>query len=118
MVVGSGARLAYAAGLLLAPDAMGKRRMAARTPGNGYARMTTRGFGSLHSNLALVSIRSAIIDRDLRLILGLNIGCDFGDLIATLLEWRKHELPAAAFVGSLALQSVGITVSSLALRGL
>ena len=109
-------RLSYALGLLLAPDAMSKARLAPATPGNGYARMTTRAFGAVHANVSILSLRAAIRDEDVRLALGLNIGCDVGDLIATALEWRDQDLPAVAAVGSIVVQSAGIATWSTLLR--
>jgi hypothetical protein len=52
MIAASVLRLSYALGLLLAPDSMGTYRLAAPANGNGYARMTTRAFGAVHSNLS------------------------------------------------------------------
>jgi hypothetical protein len=117
MILGSLGRLSYALGLLLAPDAMGKRRLAPSSD-DAYVRMTARAFGAVHTNVSLLSLRAAILNRDTRLVLGLNIGCDVGDLLATFLEWRDDDLPAAAAVGSLIVQSAGIATWSLALRSL
>jgi hypothetical protein len=108
MIAASVLRLSYALGLLLAPDSMSKYGLAAPANGSGYARMTTRAFGAAHSNLCLFTLRAAVQNRDQRLVLRLNLGCDLGDLIATLLEWRTGDLPAAAAVGSVVLQSAGI----------
>jgi hypothetical protein len=99
--------LAYAIGLLLNPDAMSVRRLAPEH-GSAYARMTTRAFGAVHVNVALLTLRAGLVERDVRLVLALNAGCDLGDLIATLLEWRTRELPAGAAVGSTVVQSAGI----------
>jgi hypothetical protein len=118
MIAASLTRLSYALGLLLAPDAMSKPRLAPDTPDNAYARMTTRAFGAVHTNLSLLSLRAAVLDRDVRLALGLNIGCDLGDLIATFLEWRDGDLPGAAAVGSTVVQSAGIATWSSVLRSI
>jgi hypothetical protein len=67
--------------------------------------------------VALLSLRAAVLDRDAQLALGLNIGCDLGDVIATLLEWRDEELPGGAALGSVVVQSAGIATWSMALRG-
>jgi hypothetical protein len=50
--------------------------------------------------------------------LRLNLGCDLGDLIATLAEWRTGDSPGAVAVGSVVLQSTGIaTWGTLLSRG-
>jgi hypothetical protein len=116
MVAGSLARLSYALGLLLAPDAMSKRRLAASTRGNAIATMTTRAFGAVHTNLSLLTLRSALLNRDTRIAAGLNLGCDLGDLIATLLEWRDGELSGGATVASVALQSASMATWTTVLR--
>jgi hypothetical protein len=118
MIAGSVVRLSYAIGLLTAPDPMSKARLAPDAGDNAYARMTTRAFGAVHTNLSLLSLRAALVDRDLRLALGLNIGCDLGDLIATFLEWHDGDLPAAAAVGSTVVQSAGVATWSTVLRSL
>ena len=94
---------------------MSTRRLAPEH-GSAYGRMTTRAFGAVHTNISLLSLRAAGLDRDLRLALALNIGCDLGDLLATLLEWRKGDLPVAAVVGSAVVQSTGIATWSSLLR--
>jgi hypothetical protein len=118
MIAGSLGRLSYAVGLLLAPAAMGRARLAADTSGNGYATMTTRAFGAVHVNVSLLSLRAALDERDMPLALGLNIGCDLGDLIATALEWRDGELPVGALVGSAVVQTAGMATWGTALRAL
>ena len=118
MISGSLVRLGYALGLLVAPDAMSRARLAPATSNNSYATMTTRAFGAVHTNVSLLSLRSALLDRDMPLLLGLNLGCDLGDLIATLLEWRNGDLPGVAAFGSFAVQSAGMTTWGLALRTL
>jgi hypothetical protein len=108
MIAASVFRLSYALGLLLAPDSMSTYGLAAPANGNAYARMTTRAFGAVHSNLSLFTLRAALRHQNKQLVLRLNLGCDFGDLIATLVEWRTGDLRAATAVGSVALQSAGI----------
>jgi hypothetical protein len=116
MVAGSLVRLSYAVGLVASPDAMGKLRLAPRTPDNAYARMTTRAFGAVHTNIALLSLRAAATGRDVRLALGLNIGSDLGDLVATAWEWRDGDLPSTAAVGSTIVQVTGIMAWTAVLR--
>jgi hypothetical protein len=116
MVGGSLVRLAYAIGLLVTPDQMSRLRLAPLTPGNPYARMTTRAFGAVHVNVSLLTLRAAILERDTRLALGLNLGCDVGDLIATILEWRGGELPRAAATGSAVVQLTGMSIWGALLR--
>ncbi len=95
---------------------MSKRRLAADTTDDAYATMTTRAFGAVHTNLSLLSLRAALENRDIRLALGLNVGCDLGDLIATLLEWRYGGLPVGGVIGSTGLQSAGIATWSILIR--
>ena len=116
MVAGAAARLSYALGLLLDPHGMTKRRLAAPTRGNPIATMTTRGFGAVHTNLALLTLRSALSNRDTRIAIGLNLGCDLGDLIATLLERRDGELNRSYALASVALQSASMATWVTALR--
>jgi hypothetical protein len=119
MAIGALGRLSYAAGLLLAPEAMAARRLAPASEGNAYAGMTTRAFGAVHVNLALLTLRAALLDRDARTALGLNIGCDIGDLLATLLEWRQGgALDSGLVAGSAALQSAATATWITALRNL
>lgn len=106
MVAGSIARLSYAAGLLLAPKSMSRWRLIGPDPRDPYARMTTRAFGALHSHLALQTIRSAVVGRDVPLMLKLNIGCDLGDMLGPALEWRYGDLPGVAAAGNGVVQSL------------
>jgi hypothetical protein len=118
LAVGSALRIAYALGLMLAPEAMSARRLAARHD-SAYGRMTTRAFGAVHVNVALLSLRAALLDRDVRLALALNTACDFGDLVATVLEWQRGgDLPMGALIGSAAVQSTGMAIWTSGLRAL
>lgn len=116
MIGGSLARLSYALGLLLAPHEMNKLQLAAATRGNPVATMTTRAFGAVHVNLSLLTLRAAFLERDARVALGLNIGCDLGDLIATLLERRNGDLGRGETVASVALQCAGMATWATVLR--
>jgi hypothetical protein len=116
MVAGSVGRLSYALGLMLAPHAMTKFRLAAPTRGNPIATMTTRGFGAVHTNVALLSLYAAARDDDRRTAAGLNVGCDLGDLLATLLEWRTGELTHGPAVASVALQAASMATWGAVLR--
>lgn len=118
MVAGALGRLAYALGLLMAPDRMSVLRLAPSANGNAYANMTTRAFGAVHTNVAMLTLRAALRKRDIRLVLGLNIGCDLGDLAATVLESRSGDLPAAALIGRAVVQSVGMATWAAVLRSL
>jgi hypothetical protein len=115
LAVGSLVRLSYALGLLVVPDLMSARRLAPEHS-SAYGRMTTRAVGAVHTNVSLLSLRAAGLDRCVRLALALNIGCDLGDLIATFLEWHNGDLPVAAVVGSAVVQSTGIATWSALLR--
>jgi hypothetical protein len=70
-----------------------------------------RAYGAVHVNVALVTLRAAVRRRDLPTVLGLNLGCDLGDLVATGLEVRRG-LPPVAAVGSAVVQLAGMTVWS------
>ena len=108
MVAASLARLSYAAGLLIAPHGMSRWQLGAETRGNPVATMTSRGFGAAHVNLSLLSLRAALLGRDRRLAIGLNLGFDLGDLAATLLERRDGELSGGETAASVALQSASM----------
>lgn len=114
MAVGSLLRLTYGFGVLFTPETMRAVRLVPYQP--GYFGMTTRGFGALHANLALMTVRSAVLDRDTRFGLRLNIGCDLTDLLATVLEWREGELPTGALLGSAAVQSAFVAIWTAAMR--
>lgn len=116
MVAGSLARLSYALGLLLAPHGMNKLQLAAATRDNAVATMTTRAFGAVHTNLSLLTLRAAFLNRDTRVALGLNIACDFGDLVATLLERRDGDLGRGEVLASVVLQSAGMATWTTVLR--
>ena len=118
MVTGSLVRLSYALGLLVAPHTMNKLQLAAATRGNAVATMTTRGFGAVHTNLSLLTLRAAFLNRNTRVALGLNIACDFGDLIATLLERRDGDLSRGETLASVALQSASMATFATVLRTL
>jgi hypothetical protein len=117
MAAASLVRLSYALGLLLAPDMMSARRLAAATRGNAYATMTTRAYGAVHTNLSLLTLRAAALDRDTSVAVALNLGCDAGDLVATFLEWRGGELPTLAAIGSAALNGGGVGIWTALLGG-
>jgi len=95
---------------------MNRLQLAASTRDNAIATMTTRAFGAVHTNLSLLTLRSAFLNRDRRIALGLNLGCDLGDLIATLLEWRDGELSGGATAASVALQSASMATWTAVLR--
>jgi hypothetical protein len=118
MVAGSLMRLSFALGLLLAPEAMSVRRLAPDTRDDSFARMTTRAFGGVHINVALLTLRAAVLDRETRLALGLNLGCELADLTATLLAWRDSGRPDRNLIASMVLQSAGLATWTLALLNL
>lgn len=62
------------------------------------------------------TVRSTFLSRDTRIALGLNLGCDLGDLIATLLGWRGGELSRGATLASVALQSASMATWTTVLR--
>ena len=116
MAVASLARLSYALGLLIAPHRMTKLQLAAATGDNPIATMTTRAFGGAHVNLSLLSLRAALLERDVRTATALNLGFDFADLTATLLEWRDGELGDGATMASALLQSASMATWVSVLR--
>lgn len=118
IALGSLGRLAYALGLVFGPDWMSDHKLAAAQDANAYGRMTTRAFGAVHTNISLLTLRAAVTDRDLPLLLGLNLGCEFGDLVATVLEQREGDLPSVAMVGSAIVQTLGMAVWASAWRRL
>lgn len=116
MVVASLARLTYALGMLVAPHEMNRRNLGADTRGNPLATMTTRGFGAVHVNVALMSLRAALGDGDRRAAAQLNLGCDLGDFTATMLESRFGELEPAHTAASVALQTASLAAWTAVLR--
>jgi hypothetical protein len=116
MVAGSLVRLSYALGLLFAPHTMNKLQLAAATRGNGVATMTTRAFGAVHTNVSLLTLRAALLHRDTRVVLGLNIACEFGDLVATLLERRDGDLSRGEALASVTLQCTSMATFATVLR--
>lgn len=118
MIAGSIVRLAYALPLLLAPEAMSARRFAPDVRGDSYGRMLIRAFGGVHTHVALLTLRAAVLNRDTRLAVGLNLGCDGADMAATLLEWRRVGRPEFHVVGSIAVQSAGLAAGTYILRNL
>lgn len=119
-LMGAGAltRLSYGLGALLAPDAMCANRLAPDIRGHADGRMDFRGFGGLHTSVALLTLRAAVGNRDTRLLLGLNAGCELSDLAATLLEWHDRGGADRTLVGSLALACVGLATWTIAIRAL
>ncbi len=119
-LMGAGAltRLSYGLGALLAPDAMCSRRLAPDIRGHADGRMDFRGFGGLHISVALLTLRAAVQNRNTRLLLGLNVGCELTDLAATLLEWRDRNRADLTVRGSLAVASAGLLTWIAALGGL
>lgn len=111
-------RLSYALGFLLVPEAMGRLRLGAATPGNGVASMTTRAFGALHANLALATLAAALRDQHLELALRANVAGDVGDLVGPLLEWRFGSLQTRQAMANTIVQSSGIATWAWALRSL
>lgn len=65
----------------------------------------------------MLTLRAAIRNRNLRLLLALNLGCELSDVAATLLEWRDRGRADPVVRGSLALASVGLATWIAALRG-
>ncbi|HEY5342405.1 MAG TPA: hypothetical protein VIJ66_01955 [Solirubrobacteraceae bacterium] len=119
-LMGAGAltRLSYGLGALLAPDAMCSNRLAPDIRGHVDGRMDFRGFGGLHTSIALLTLRAARRNRNTRLLLALNLGCELSDLAATLLEWRDREHADPVVLGSLVVALVGIAAWTSALRAL
>jgi PPOX class probable F420-dependent enzyme len=119
-LMGAGAivRLAYGVGALLAPGAMCARRLAPDVRGHPAGRMDFRGFGGLHANIAALTLHGAVRDRNTRLLLGLNLGCELSDVTATLLEWRARGRADRVLGGSLLLACAGLVTWTVALRTL
>ena len=111
-------RLSYALGLVAAPQAMSRLRLAAATADNGMASMTTRAFGALHANLALATLAAALRDRHVELALRANLAADFGDLLGPFLEWRLGSLHGGLAAANRVVQGAGMATWTAALRGL
>jgi hypothetical protein len=119
-LMGAGAltRLSYGSGALITPEVMCSKRLAPDIRGHADGRMDFRGFGGLHIAIALLTLRAAVQNRNIHLLLGLNVGCELSDIAATLLEWRDRERADRVVRGSLALASIGLATWITALRSL
>jgi hypothetical protein len=109
-------RLAYGLGSMLAPEAMSRARLAPDVRGHPAARMNLRGFGSLHTSLALGTLHAALRGRDLRPFLAVSAGCETGDALCGLLEWRDRGRADAMVAGSLAISAAGLAAWGAAWR--
>ena len=78
--------------------------------------MISRAFGAVHTNISLLTLRSVLLDRDTRVVLGLNIASEFGDLVATLLESWDGDLRRGEAFASVALQCTSMATVATALR--
>ena len=108
LVVGGLVRVAYGLHALLAPEAMGRRRLAPRTHGKADPRLSLRGFGGqlvVPGAFTLLAARSAALARP---VTWLNAGIDTIDLTAGALEARDRGGVDRIVGGSLALNGVGL----------
>src|SRR5207237_304588 len=90
LIVGAVVRVAYGLHALLAPEAMGRRRLAPRTHGKADPRLSLRGFGGqlvVLGGFTLLAARSAPLARP---VTWLNAGIDTIDLTAGALEARAR----------------------------
>ena len=108
LVVGGLVRVAYGLHALLAPEAMGRRRLAPRTHGKADPRLSLRGFGGqlvVLGAFTVLAARSAALARP---VTWLNAGIDTIDLTAGALEARDRGGVDRIVGGSLALNGVGL----------
>jgi len=108
LVVGGLVRVAYGLHALLAPEAMGRRRLAPRTHGKADPRLSLRGFGGqlvVLGAFTLLAARSAALACP---VTWLNAGIDTIDLTAGALEARDRGGVDRIVGGSLALNGVGL----------
>ena len=118
LVVGGLVRVAYGLHALLAPEAMGRRRLAPRTHGKADPRLSLRGFGGqlvVLGAFTLLAARSAALARP---VTWLNAGIDTIDLTAGALEARDRGGVDRIVGGSLALNGVGLALWLAALARL
>ena len=76
--LGSLVRLAVGVGYLTNPEAMARRGLAPDIRGDPDGRMSTRGFGALHTGIAMATLRAAARNKSCRELAVLNLGCALG----------------------------------------
>jgi hypothetical protein len=116
-LIGSGARLAYGLGCVLAPETMGRRLApAVRDPD---ARMNLRGFGGAQSGVALYTLAMTRRRAGARSALALNVLVDSFDAIVSTLEIRARGGADIIGAGGVAVNVLGLacwTTAAVALR--
>ena len=115
--IGSGFRLAYGLGAVLAPEWM-SGRLAPRLHGRSDPRMNLRGFGGAQSAIALYTLTSATSEARARDALRLNMLVDGMDTVVSLLEWRDRGRLDDVAAGGVALNIAGLTCWALAAKAL
>jgi hypothetical protein len=100
-LVGGVARLAYGAGMMLAPEWMGGR-FAPTLQNHPDPRMNLRGMGGTQTGVALYTLVSARSEQSARAALGLNAMVDFLDVAVSLLERRDRGEMDAMVAGGIA----------------
>jgi hypothetical protein len=106
--LGSLFRLAVGIGYLTKPEMMARHRLAPDIRGHPDGRMSTRGFGALHTGIAVATLRAAARDESCRELAILNLGCALGDTVATLLERSDRGAWEPVVLGSLPVDLVDL----------
>src|SRR5438034_9183602 len=114
--LGSLVRLAVGVGYLTNPEAMARRGLAPDIRGDPDGRMSTRGFGALHTGIAMATLRAAARNKSCRELAVLNLGCALGDTAATLLERRDRGEWEPVVLGSVPVDLVDVAWWTNALR--
>jgi hypothetical protein len=87
---------------------MARYRLAPDVRGHPDGRMSTRGFGALHTGIALATLRAAGRDESCRELVALNLLCALGDTTATLLERRDRETWDRLVLGSVPVDVIDV----------
>ncbi|HEX8065644.1 MAG TPA: hypothetical protein VF520_03855 [Thermoleophilaceae bacterium] len=112
-MIGSGFRLAYGLGAVLAPEWMGGR-LAPRVHGRPDPRMNLRGFGGAQSGVAIYTLMAATSPEDARRALRLNAIVDALDTVVSLLERRDRGRFDEMAGGGVAVNIAGLACWSIA----
>lgn len=108
-LVGGFARLAYGAGMMLAPEWMGGR-LAPTLQDHPDPRMNLRGMGGTQTGVALYTLVSARSAQSARAALGLNASVDLLDVAVSLLERRDRGEVDAMVAGGIAVNVAAVLI--------
>jgi hypothetical protein len=116
-LVGGLARLAFGAGMMLAPEWMGGR-LAPTLQDHPDPRMNLRGMGGTQTGVALYTLASARSAHSARAALGLNALVDGLDVAVSLLERRDRGELDAMVAGGIAVNVAALLIWTAAAASL